>query len=74
MKVKQKKMGNEYWHTLLLEVEGSFCVCSALMTLMMLILMIEHRGITRQTWHVKECIRVQEELLHCQVRFLPESS
>lgn len=25
----------------------------------------EHRGIIRQTWHAKECVRAQEELLHC---------
>lgn len=51
------------------EVFLSLRVSSTLMILMILALMIEHRGIISQTWHAKECIRVQEEFLHCQVGF-----
>lgn len=29
----------------------------------------EYRRIIRQTWHAKECVRAQKELLHCQIKF-----
>lgn len=29
----------------------------------------EYRGIIRQTWHAKECVRAWKELLHCRIKF-----